>query len=250
MSEDLPEPPRSLGELVVWTPPGPPTRRVRGRFETRYTQAIGLEICLLLSTGKTLRRICMQEGMPKYRTVMDWLHYAKDLTPELKEFRRMHHRARIAQMHAWSDEIIDIADDGSNDWMEEELESGRIIERLNHEHVARSKIRIDTRLRLMGVVARHAFGSQPPKDYDNDAPGAVVSPEGQLTEIEKARRIAFLLGRNNEFRDPSKKTAGERVEERAMAHGVDPATAYAAGRKIDAEGAVDHDPDDDWMGEA
>lgn len=230
MADDLPEPPRSRGELVVYQPPPVPDR---GGRRTTYTIDIGLEICLRLSEGQTLLRICKDPEMPPYRTVMDWLHYAKRVTPQIAEFRKMHARARIAQMHAWSDEIIDIADDGTNDWYRDD--DGRML--LNHEHVARSKIRIDTRLRLMGTVARHHYGTSKEAVMNNLAegrePGAARPGDDArpvLSDHEKARRIAFLMYGKG----------GAKVQEAAKVE--EPAAPEAAPPAVD-------DVDEDWFGD-
>lgn len=222
-----------MGELVLYVPPSVPDRSGR---RTSYTFDIGLEICLRMSTGETLKRICRDPQMPDFRTVMNWLHYAKDVTPALKEFRKMEIRARQAQMIAWSDEIIEIADDGSNDWYEAELESGRIETRFNHEHVARSKVRIDTRLRLMGTVARQRFGTTKEamvgERMNGDMPDAPSAP--QMSATEKARRIAFIMGQ-----------AGEREPVKAAAS----ATANAAPEPSQAAQAPIEEVDEEWFGE-
>lgn len=69
-------------------------------------------------------------------------------------------RARELQAENMADEVVEIADDGSNDWMDKETQSGRIIRVVDHEHVQRSRLRVDTRLRLMEKFNPDKFGQR------------------------------------------------------------------------------------------
>jgi hypothetical protein len=69
-----------------------------------------------------------------------------------------------------ADEIIDIADDGSNDWMERELESGKTIEVLNAEHVARSRLRVDARKWVAAKLKPKKYGDKTLVGSDPDNP--------------------------------------------------------------------------------
>jgi hypothetical protein len=63
-------------------------------------------------------------------------------------------------MQLRADELLEIADDASNDWMEVETTSGRVVRTLDHEHVRRSEIRIKTRQWLMARYAPKVFGER------------------------------------------------------------------------------------------
>jgi hypothetical protein len=73
------------------------------------------------------------------------------------EFSNADARAREAQMDYFAKKIVDIADDGSKDWMQREVRNGTITA-LNDEHVRRSALRIDTRKRLMARMAPRRYG--------------------------------------------------------------------------------------------
>ncbi len=104
-----------------------------------YNEAIALEICERLVEGESLRTICKDDDMPNKSTVFRWI----DSNPE---FRDQYARAREFQADTMADEMQDIADDGSNDWMEKHDHEGNAIGwQLNGEHVQRSKLRIDIR---------------------------------------------------------------------------------------------------------
>lgn len=104
-----------------------------------FNETTALEICERLAEGESLRAICLADDMPSKSTVFRWL----DSNPT---FRDQYARAREFQADTMADEMQDIADDGSNDWMEKHDKDGNAIGwQLNGEHVQRSKLRIDTR---------------------------------------------------------------------------------------------------------
>jgi hypothetical protein len=89
--------------------------------------------------------------MPDKATVFRWL-------AQNEGFRDQYARAREAQADALFDEMLDIADDGSNDWMERKREDGSTEEVLNHEHIQRSKLRIDARKWMAGKLRPKVYG--------------------------------------------------------------------------------------------
>ncbi len=60
-------------------------------------------------------------------------------------FSEQYARAREIQAFAIADELLEIADDGRNDWMQRRGNDERGGWELNGEHIQRSRVRIDTR---------------------------------------------------------------------------------------------------------
>ena len=118
---------------------------------TKYTPALGDAICERLIQGETLRQVCADEGMPDKSTVCRWLLNVRE--PKLDVFRDQDAKAREAQMDHYADEIIEIADDGTNDWIERERD-GETETVLNGEHINRSRLRVDTRKWLMSKIGK------------------------------------------------------------------------------------------------
>ena len=84
-----------------------------------------------------LRKICeMYDDMPSAGTISQW-RYKYDW------FSAQYARAKLKQADLLAEDILDIANDGRNDWMEtlsdDEKGAGW---RLNGEHVQRSRLRI------------------------------------------------------------------------------------------------------------
>ena len=134
---------------------------------SKYTVEIAREICRQLAEGVPLREICRQDGMPEWRTIYDWM--VKDdaavaagggagLSASIA-------RAREIGYDAMAEDCLRIADDASNDWME--TEHGP---RLNAEHVQRSKLRIETRLKLLAKWNPKKYGERVQVAGDADAP--------------------------------------------------------------------------------
>jgi len=108
---------------------------------TDYTPELAVEICSRLATGESLRSICRDDHMPNKTTVFKWLFENK-----FPEFNDQYAQARAMQAETMAEEMLDIADDGTNDWMERfDSEGNATGYQLNGEHVQRSKLRIDTR---------------------------------------------------------------------------------------------------------
>jgi hypothetical protein len=103
-----------------------------------YSEELVDTICDRLIEGESLRSICRDESMPGKRTIFDWLvlHDA---------FRTKYARAREIQSELKFDELQEIADDGTNDWMEKRDRENAVIGwQVNGEHVKRSELRVAT----------------------------------------------------------------------------------------------------------
>jgi len=127
-----------------------------------YKPEIGDKICELIAQGKSLLAICKAKGMPTQTTVFRWI--AED-----KEFREKYARAREAQADALVEEILEIADDGTNDWMASNDPENPGY-RLNGEHVQRSKLRVDSRKWFASKVAPKKYGEKLELASDPSAP--------------------------------------------------------------------------------
>jgi hypothetical protein len=74
-------------------------------------------------------------------------------------FRRDTH-AREIQAHTLADELLEISDDGSNDWMERKGKDERGGWELNGENIQRSRVRIDTRKWLLSKMLPKVYGDK------------------------------------------------------------------------------------------
>lgn len=119
---------------------------------TEFTQSIFDEICERISDGESLRSICRDEHMPTKTSVFRWLAADKVLSDQYA-------RSREAQADALFDDILEIADNSKNDWMEKrgEEDVGWL---LNGDHIARTKVRIDARKWMAGKMRPKVYGDK------------------------------------------------------------------------------------------
>ncbi|WAX26339.1 terminase small subunit [Ralstonia phage p2110] len=123
-------------------------RRKVGR-PSIYSEKLAMEICLRIACGDSVRTICKDAGMPSQDTIYRWVF-------QNAEFSEKYARARAMQMESWADEILGIADDGSNDTYEDEDGNPRT----DHDVIARSRLRVDTRKWLMSKLAPKKYGDK------------------------------------------------------------------------------------------
>lgn len=121
---------------------------------SKYEQAIADRICEYLAEGMTLRETCRQEGMPPESTVRRWV------LDDREGFAAQYTRAREIGYHTMADELIEVADDGSNDWIERQGEDKQAMYVLNGEHVQRSRLRLDTRKWLLSKALPKIYGDK------------------------------------------------------------------------------------------
>jgi hypothetical protein len=150
--------------------------RVKGR-PTKYTAKLAKEICERLAGGESLRSICRDELMPTRQTVINWS------IDEGHEFFDQYARARLIQYHLLADDLIDIADDGSNDWMLREGKNGETLGWVvNGEAVQRSKARLDTRKWMLSKMLPKVYGDKASVDLTTG--GQSVAPTVVIAGLE------------------------------------------------------------------
>lgn len=124
---------------------------VRGR-PSKFTKELASRICERLAAGETLRAICRDDGMPAPQTVLRWRSN--------KAFSEQYATARESGYMLMADELIEIADDGTNDYVERERENGTKHVVFDAEHVQRSKLRADTRKWLLSKALPKVYGDK------------------------------------------------------------------------------------------
>jgi hypothetical protein len=102
--------------------------------------------------------------MPAPSTVYLWL-------AKYPEFSDQYARAREAQADAIFDDILDIADDATNDWMERNVDDDEGVGwKLNGEHIQRSRLRVDARKWMAGKLRPKKYGEKTILGGDSENP--------------------------------------------------------------------------------
>lgn len=122
-----------------------------GRQST-FNEKDAAEIVARLSKGEPLASICREEFMPAVRTVSDW-------KAEHPKFAADFARAREDGFDALAAECLEIADDGSADYKLSSRDGGPDII-VDSENVQRSKLKIDTRLKLLAKWDPKRYGEK------------------------------------------------------------------------------------------
>jgi hypothetical protein len=130
-----------------------------------YTQEIADLICERIAQGESLRAILKDdETLPASSTIFKWLN-------EQEGFSEQYARAREAQADTLFDEILAIADDGTNDSYKDEDGNPRT----DHDVIARSKLRVDARKWMAGKLRPKKYGDKLELSGDPDRPLQTVA---------------------------------------------------------------------------
>jgi hypothetical protein len=112
--------------------------------QSKRTPEVEERIIEGLTDGVPLRVLCRQDDMPSWRTVYDWINADPSLASRVAY-------ARDLGFEALAEDILDIADDTP----------------AISEHVQRSKMRIDTRLKLLACWSPKRYGNKQTVDVGN-----------------------------------------------------------------------------------
>lgn len=152
--------------------------------KSTFNQEDADTICAALAEGHSLLSICEAMGIP-YSTARQW-------EEDNPEHAANSARARAMGCHVLAEQCIEIADDGRNDWMEADDGNGGTAYKLNGEHVQRSRLRIDTRMRLIGKWLPKVYGEKVAVGGADDLP-----PIKTMDDAALAARIAALQAKLN-----------------------------------------------------
>ena len=145
-------------------------------------------ICTRLMNGETLTKICKDDDMPCLATVYRWIH-------RHPEFSDAFLHARRVQSWAWADESRDIAEKihtpahGSPGTGEASAK------------VAAHKIRIDTRMRLIGLLNPKDFS--PTQKQEHSGPGGKPIQTESIGKAVEAK-VEEIADRRSKLESPRK----------------------------------------------
>ncbi len=110
-------------------------------------------ICEQIKTGRSLRSVLKDNDMPASETFFKWVDSNESKT-------KQYARACEERADAMFEEMLDISDDGTNDFQKVDLGDGVEVEKFNHEHVQRSKLRVDTRKWMLSKMMPKKYGDK------------------------------------------------------------------------------------------
>lgn len=124
-----------------------------------YSREIADQVLAEMAEGKSLKEICRThreagEDWPAPATFRLWVVNDTDGLAD------RYARAREAQGMHWADEILEAADDATNDWVERVNRRGETERAVDREHIQRSALRVDARKWLLAKLHPQLYGER------------------------------------------------------------------------------------------
>lgn len=155
----------------------------KGGQPSKFNQEDADTICEALAEGHSLLSICEAMGIP-YSTAAQW-------EADHPEHGVKSTHARALGCHVMAMQCLTIADNDTRDWEPVKDADGQVIGiRVDGEHVQRSKLRIETRMRLIGKWLPKVYGDKLALGGADDLPPIKSMPDDALLariEALKAR---------------------------------------------------------------
>lgn len=150
----------------------------RGRPTVRTPEIVDA-ILTQIAEGRSLVSILKSRAdFPVYSSFMEWVSQDKVLAERYA-------KAKEDQADYLAEELLDIADDGSNDWMETN-DPENPGWKLNGEHYQRSRLRVDTRKWIASKLKAKKYG-----DYQRtELSGEVRAVSITVEHAEKIKQAA------------------------------------------------------------
>ncbi len=172
-----------------------------------------------LTEGETLKLICRDEGMPAASTVRLWVLDNVRRSRTTLRASLTCTRARGSSATTMADELVEISDDGTNDYVEKERQDGSKFVAFDAEHVQRSRLRVDTRKWLLSKALPKLYGDKLAIDAKVEDTTPTRSP------LDRARRMRVPLRprpapkrrRATAHHDPISCSASEKRHEQSTA---------------------------------
>jgi hypothetical protein len=140
---------------------------------SKYTPELADRICAELSRGRSLNSVCKADDVPSIETIFRWIGNNSD-------FRNKYEKAKAESADFLVEEMLDIADDGRNDWMETfDNEGNSAGWKLNGEHVQRSRLRVDVRKWAASKLKPKKYGERLDMNHG-------IQPEDPLAALIKS----------------------------------------------------------------
>lgn len=124
-----------------------------GGRPSKYTKELSDKICAELALGYSVRTVCVPDEMPSVATIFNWLRV-------YPEFLDQYTRAKEESADAMAEDILDIADDATNDYMLRTGKDSTESYQLNGEHIQRSRLRVESRKWLMAKMKPKKYGDK------------------------------------------------------------------------------------------
>ena len=140
-------------------------------------------ICARTADGESMRALGRDPDMPSKTTIQRALY--KD-----SAFASRYAVARESMYKGWAEEIVEISDDGTTDYITKVGRNGHEYEAVDQEHIQRSRLRVDTRKWLLSKLLPNTYGDKVEHQHGGEVAHTVTHT---LDDREKMRRMALFM---------------------------------------------------------
>lgn len=140
---------------------------------TVYNEVIAECILEELMTGRTLRAICREAGIVPESTVRQWV------ADDREGFAARYSRARELGFHSFADQIVEIADDDGDDWVQRQKADGSTEWVPDPTNVKRARLRCEVRRWVLAKGLPKVYGDRLDLTASHDV-------GGELAELMRA----------------------------------------------------------------
>ncbi len=146
-----------------------------------YTKELADLICEKVADGQSFRKLTTDDSMPCISTIFTWLR-------TYPEFLHQYEIAKDQQADLMAEDIIEIADDGRNDWMEINDDEGAITGfRVNGENIQRSRLRVDARKWTASKLKPKKYGEKGSLELSGPGGGSINTNNKFTIEVVNAK---------------------------------------------------------------
>lgn len=139
-----------------------------------YSDELADLICQRIIDKRSLRAACQDDDIPGETAIYSWL-------AKYPDFANKYARAKAIVAEAMAEEILAISDDGSNDYLVDVDGNQKI----NQEHVQRSRLRVDTRKWLLSKLLPKKYGDR--LEVDNKGELGLTVVVKKYSELDTAK---------------------------------------------------------------
>lgn len=189
---------------------GRPRKRLKEKTDfhpsgnIRRTKGLEDRVLARIANGETVKQIARDEDMPAQNTILYWVQSDEN-------FKKRYDLAREIQVDIMFDEILEIVDDGTNDWIEREKAGGRITKEVDKEHINRSRLRFEARKWYLSKMMPNKYGEKVQAEVTG-RDGKDLVPEDQMSSdrlLSLAHTLAFTLAAGARSKSESGQTPTE-----------------------------------------
>lgn len=139
---------------------------------SKYSNSLAKEICRAIATStQSLKKICQSNGFPCTDTIYAWCF-------DYPEFSVMYDQAKRLQAARLAEEVIEIADDDSNDLLQNEKGFSP-----NGAKVQRDRLKVDARKWIACKLLPKVYGEKPKEEESNFTDAERAELRGIMSEL-------------------------------------------------------------------